>query len=139
MAFTGSEVKVLEGGGVVTKAGGSAATVEITATEIDRLGFYSGVVAYHVDAILAVPATVELFAKVQDSDTSGGTFSDFSDGVSLSVAGVTGANRWVIEENVNLRDAERYLKVSGLATVPANATCSVSAVFILGEADVEPC
>lgn len=114
----------------------STATNATTTGLVDTLGFDSVAVDSFLDSAAATssnPATL----KLQECDTSNGTFADITglvgdatDGFTIPAADT--ANAQIVRMNVDMRGRKRYLK--WLCT-PGGATQIVGATAVLGKAE----
>jgi hypothetical protein len=130
------------------------APVQITAGEsgdgqaqngvaIDRLGYLSAVAVVPVSATLGQGNTLTISAKVQDSADGSTGWADYGSGTgNVVLTGGTGGSTEtaLLELNVNLAGARRYIRVVVTGDLSASSTDTqrFGAVLILGGADVKP-
>lgn len=117
----------------------STATNATASGLVDTLGFDSVSVQVFLDSQAATssnPATL----KLQECDTSNGTFADITglvgdatDGFTIPVADA--ANPQVLQLHVDMRHRKRYLK---LLVTPAGTAQVVGATAVLGKAEQTP-
>lgn len=109
---------------------------------IDRSGMQSAKLICSVGAATGSPSAQSVTTKLQDSATSGGTYVDYTDPDTGSVAACAAviADDTAAEVNVNLKSAKQFIRtVETVAFTGGSSPEIVSApLVILGGASVEP-
>lgn len=126
-------------------AAGTGDATEVNGAYIDRQGFSSLKVVIAYSATLAQAKTLSIAANLQDATTSGGTgVADFGDAMASAVVatGPTGGGTvtGVVELDFDISGADQYVRVQYTPDLNASGTdtASLSAVYILGGAQVQP-
>ena len=111
---------------------------------IDRLGFNSCAVAAIVGAVTGAPSAQTLDVKLQHSDTSGGTYVDFTPsipqptptGAVSQITAVSSAKK----RSIDLKTAKRWIRVVATHgfTGGTSPTLNSAVVVVLGGSDTLP-
>jgi len=114
----------------------TAASYSVVGEVVDSNGFESAVVAVATGAILGSPSAQTVDAKLQECDTSGGTYTDVTDGAITQITAVDTDGR----VSAKLTGLKRYLKVVSTVALTGGSTPTIGlkADIILGGAKVEP-
>ncbi len=109
-----------------------ALTATANGTAVDRLNYQSVLALLDVGAVAGTTPTLD--CKLQESDTSGGTYTDLSPAVSFTQ--VTAANGRQ-EKSVDLSPKKRFVR--GTCTVGGTGpSFTMSLIFVLGEPGASP-
>lgn len=126
-------------------AAGTGDATEVNGAYIDRQGFSSLKVVIAYSTTLAQTKTLSIAANLQDATTSGGTgVADFGDAMASTVVatGDTGGSTetGVVELDFDISGADQYVRVQYTPDLNASGTdtATLSAVYILGGAQVQP-
>jgi hypothetical protein len=101
-------------------------------TEIDTAGFESATIVFQAGVVTAGDATL----LIQESDTSGGTFTDVADADLIGLETSTKLDASNAVAKIGVLSKKQYLKVSVVTANSANLT--VGAQVILGSAKHNP-
>ena len=101
-------------------------------TEIDTAGYESATIIFQAGVVTAGDATL----LVQESDTSGGTFTDVADADLIGLEASTKLDASNGVAKIGVLSKKQYLKVSVVTANSANLT--VGAQVILGSAKHNP-
>lgn len=113
-------------------------------TGFDRRGFNSCVLITQTGAETGGPSARTYDAKLQHSDTLGGTYTDYTP--SIPQPGATGAAPQIAAANttkkrsIDLKSAKAFIRVADTVALTGGSspTLAVGAVVVLGGADVLP-
>jgi len=107
-------------------AGGTGDATEVDGAYIDRQGFDSLKVIIAYKAVLAQGKTLSIAANLQDATSSGGAGGSTETGV--------------VELDFDISGANQYVRVQYTPDMNASGTdtATLSAVYILGGAQVQP-
>lgn len=126
-------------------AGGTGDATEKDCAYIDRQGFSSLKVVIAYSAVLAATKTLAVAANLQDATASDGTgVADYGNAMSSAVVatGPTGGGTvtGVVELDFDVSGADRYVRLQFTPGLSATGTdtATLSAVYILGGAQVQP-
>lgn len=126
-------------------AAGTGDATEVNGAYIDRQGFSSLKVVIAYSATLAATQTLSVAANLQDATSSGGAgVADYGDAMASAVVatGDTGGSTefGVVELDFDVSGADQYVRVQYTPDLSASGTdtASLSAVYILGGAQVQP-
>ncbi len=128
-------------------AGGTGDATAVTGVIIDRAALrwpQSAVFAIPFTTTLAAAATLSLVATIQDGDASNlsdaATFASFASAVVATGPAGGGTVTGVVEINVNLRGAKRYLRLNFTPDLSAanTDTAALSGVAVFGGFDRLP-
>ena len=114
-----------------------------TSAAIDRLGYSSCMLLIPWQAVLAEAKTVSFTVDVTDCATSGGSYASYS-AVAKTVYGTGGSGgstaSGMIELDVDLKGADRYLKVEITSDLSATGTDTAywGAALVLADPDSVP-
>ena len=100
--------------------------------EIDLAGYESATIAFQAGVVTAGDATL----LIQESDTSGGTFTDVADTDLIGLESATKLDASNGVSKIGVLSKKQYLKVSVVSANSANLT--VGAQIILGNARHNP-
>ncbi len=126
-------------------AGGTGDATEVDGAYIDRQGFSSLKVVIAYKAVLAQAKTLSIAANLQDATSSAGAgVADYGEAMASAVVatGDTGGSTetGVVELDFDISGADRYVRVQYTPDLNASGTdtASLSAVYVLGGAQVQP-
>jgi len=126
-------------------AGGTGDATEVDGAYIDRQGFDSLKVIIAYKAVLAQGKTLSIAANLQDATSSGGAgVDDFGAAKAAGVVATGGAGgsteTGVVELDFDISGANQYVRVQYTPDMNASGTdtATLSAVYILGGAQVQP-
>lgn len=117
-------------------ASAAAGSYSLVGAAVDTKGFESAVLAVSTGAATGTPSALAVDVKLQECDTSGGSYSDVADAAISQITAVNTDGR----VSVKLTGLKRYVKA--VATVAftggSTPTVGVKADVILGGARVLP-
>lgn len=126
-------------------AGGTGDATEKNCAYIDRQGFSSLKVVIAYSAALAEAKTLSIASNLQDATSSAGAgVADFGDAMASAVVatGGTGGSTetGVVELDFDISGADQYVRLQFTPDLSATGTdtATLSAVYILGGAQVQP-
>lgn len=126
-------------------AGGTGDATEKNCAYIDRQGFSSLKVVIAYSAALAEDKTLSIASNLQDATSSAGAgVADFGDAMASAVVatGGTGGSTetGVVELDFDISGADQYVRLQFTPDLSATGTdtATLSAVYILGGAQVQP-
>lgn len=139
--ITGIGAEVAAKIGLVPSARAAGA---VNGTGIDRRGFNSCVLIAKTGAVAGAPSAQTFDAKLQHSDTVGGTYADFVPSVpqpspSGAVAQIAAADT-IKKRSIDLRTAKAFIRVVGTTAFTGGTTPTMEsdATLVLGGADTLP-
>lgn len=111
-----------------------AVTATINGTGVDRLNYQSVIAVLDLGAATGTGVTCD--CKLQESDTSGGTYTDLSPSVTFTQLTDTSDNSRQ-EKSVDLAGKKRFVRATcTVAGTSPNLTMSI--IFVLGEPGAHP-
>lgn len=126
-------------------AGGTGDATEKDCAYIDRQGFSSLKVVIAYSATLAATKTLSVAANLQDATSSAGAgVADYGSAMASAVVatGGTGGSTetGVVELDFDISGADQYVRLQFTPDLSATGTdtATISAVYILGGAQVQP-
>ncbi len=122
---------------------GAGNELDVNGPSVDRIGYRAGVLVCPVRATLTAAATFTVSVKVQHSDTGTSGWADFAGPTSNLV--LTGAadgstESGLLELNLNLTTAKRYIRavITGTLSASATDTARAAGAFVLSGAAEKP-
>lgn len=132
----GPQVKLVSGIPPTAPAAGT-----VNGAAIDRLGFTNALVEVEAGAATGTPTTQTLDVKVQHSDTSGGTYTDWVPGAAGSgaVAQLTAVSTRK-RKSIDLKGAKQFIRLVAVTAFTGGTapTLFQSAKVILNGSDTQP-